>query len=352
MLYAVEQGRCAARFILRKFCGVAEKSIMNYFISDTHLGHEAVIKYDSRPFSDVAEMDEAIIARWNAKVTNGDTVYIVGDLCWETSDAPSYLSRLKGKKVLIIGNHDEKWLKRTDSAKYFNQIAPYSETEIDHVKITLCHYPMLEWRNSRKKGSEKKLGYLIHGHTHKRSGEFFKPMFLIPHALNAGADLNDFTPVTFDELVKNNEAFKLSVLDKPTDRALFLAEKYHLYQTDRSGVPYVEHPKAVAAMLDGELEKCVGLLHDLLEDTDIDIRLLEENFPPEVVAAVVADTRVAGEDYFDYIARVAKDPIATRVKLADLTHNMDTTRLRTVTDADSARLEKYKKAYAILSGNR
>lgn len=323
---------------------------MNYFISDTHLGHEAVIKCAARPFDSVYDVDEAIIARWNARVNNGDTVYIVGDLCWETSDAPRYLSRLNGKKILITGNHDEKWLRRTDGAKYFEHVAAYSETEIDRVKITLCHYPMLEWRNSRKRGS-KKLGYLIHGHMHRRADEFFKPMLMLPHALNAGADLNDFTPVTFDEFVKNNETFKLSALTDISDKALFLAEKYHLYQTDISGAPYAEHPKAVAAMLDGKIDKCVALLHDLLEDTDIDIGLLQSNFPPEVVAAVVADTRKAGEDYFDYIARVAENPIATRVKLADLSHNMDVTRLRTVTDADIARLEKYEKAYAVLSAN-
>lgn len=350
MLYALKQGRCAARFILRNFGLPHRTVIVNYFISDTHLGHSAVIKYDDRPFTTVEEMDEAIIARWNGVVNNGDTVYIVGDLCWETSDAPRYLSRLNGKKILITGNHDEKWLTRTDGAKYFKLITPYLETEINGVKITLCHYPMLEWRNSRKKGS-KKLGYLIHGHTHARKGDFFKPLFLIPHALNAGADVNGLTPATFDELVKNNETFKIAALSEPTDKALFLAEKYHLYQTDIAGVPYVEHPKAVAAMLDGKAEKCVALLHDLLEDTDIDVKLLKDNFAPEVVAAVVADTRNAGEDYFDYIARVAKNPLAARVKLADLTHNMDVTRLRTVTDADLARLEKYKKAYDYLIRN-
>ncbi|MDE5562865.1 MAG: metallophosphoesterase family protein [Clostridiales bacterium] len=198
---------------------------MIYFTSDLHLGHKNCIDFCSRPFASVDEMDEALISGWNNRVKNDDTVYIVGDLVWESSDPLKYVKQLNGKKILIIGNHDVKWLKRygiatvsddgrvelRDYAEYFINIAQYVETSVDGVTITLCHYPMLEWKASRKLGS-KKLGYLIHGHIHNSRDKKYMPLWQLPHALNAGVDINNYAPVTFDELIKNNEAFKLSAL--------------------------------------------------------------------------------------------------------------------------------------------
>ncbi|MDE6028754.1 MAG: metallophosphoesterase family protein [Clostridiales bacterium] len=194
---------------------------MIYFTSDLHLGHKNCIEFCSRPFGSVEEMDEALIANWNERVCAGDTVYIVGDLVWESSDPIKYLSRLKGKKILVAGNHDYKWLKRygmavarkdgsvefCDYAEYFIKIAQYVETTVDGVTVTLCHYPMLEWKASRKLGS-KKLGYLIHGHIHNSRDKKYAPLWQLPHALNAGVDVNGYVPVTFDELLQNNAAFK------------------------------------------------------------------------------------------------------------------------------------------------
>lgn len=336
---------------------------MIYFTSDLHLGHGNCINLCSRPFDGLAQMDEALISNWNARVNNSDTVYIVGDLIWESADPIGYLKRLNGRKFLIAGNHDIKWLKKSgmarvdaagnvefrDFAEYFINIAQYVQTKINNITVTLCHYPMYEWKASRKLGSVKKLGYHIYGHIHNSTDEKYAPLFVLPHALNAGADVNGFAPVTFDELVSNNEAFKLKALESPVDKARFLAAKYHMYQTDRSGKPYVTHPTTVAGMVEGQTEKCVAFLHDVLEDTDISVKLLEDNFSAEVVAAVKAMTHAPDTDYFDYIKTVAKNPIARKVKLADLTHNMDMSRLKTVTDRDLARLEKYKKAYEYLT---
>ncbi|MDE6294156.1 MAG: metallophosphoesterase family protein [Clostridiales bacterium] len=210
---------------------------MVYFISDLHFGHQKCIDYGGRPFSCVDEMDEALIANWNRRVKSGDTVYVMGDLVWESCDPLKYIRRLNGKKILIAGNHDFKWLKRQGMAtegkdgnvefrdyfEYFNKIAQYVEIVIDGVRITLCHYPMLEWRASRKFGS-----FLIHGHIHNSPDRKYVPIWLLPHALNAGVDVNGFVPVTFDELIENNERYKLSVLDNPIDKAMFLASKYHM----------------------------------------------------------------------------------------------------------------------------
>ncbi|MDE7108140.1 MAG: metallophosphoesterase family protein [Clostridiales bacterium] len=334
---------------------------MVYFTSDLHLGHKNCIDFCARPFASVDDMDEALISGWNNRVKNDDTVYIVGDLVWESSDPLKYLSRLNGKKILIVGNHDIKWLKRygmaavaddghvefRDYSEYFINIAQYVEISLDGVAITLCHYPMLEWKASRKVGS-KKVGYLIHGHSHNSRDKKYTPLWLLPHALNAGTDVNNYAPATFDELVKNNEAFKLSALNSPVDKAQFLASKYHLYQSDKSGKPYVLHPMTVAEKQTSDDAKCVALLHDTLEDTDIDIRLLEQNFSQEVVTAVKLLTHAEGVDYFDYVRGLKDNPLAVAVKLADLEHNSDLSRLKAVTEHDLQRLEKYKKAREIL----
>ena len=335
---------------------------MIYFISDLHFGHKNCISMCDRPFADVDEMDAALINAWNGRVKKDDTVYLVGDLLWEKCDIKDYIPRLNGKKILIAGNHDFKWLKRAgmakrvdddhvefcDYAEYFTYIAQYAEIRLDGIPITLCHYPMLEWKASRKLGSQK-LGYLIHGHIHNSRDSKYSPVWLLPHALNAGADVNGFTPVTFDELIRNNEKFKLWALTDNIDKALFLARKYHLYQTDKSGRPYIEHPLAVAKKQRGKSAKCVALLHDILEDTDIDISVLESNFPKNVVDAVKLLTRRADEDYFDYINRLAVNKTARAVKLADLEHNSDLSRLKEVTERDLQRLEKYNKAKEILN---
>jgi (p)ppGpp synthase/HD superfamily hydrolase len=96
-------------------------------------------------------------------------------------------------------------------------------------------------------------------------------------------------------------------------------------------------------------EKAVGFLHDTLEDTYLTEEDLRPVFGDVITDAVVAMTHLIYEDYFTYIERVSKNSIARKVKLADLTHNMDSSRLIMVTQHDRDRLEKYKRAYAYLS---
>lgn len=179
---------------------------MIYFVADLHLGHKKIIQMTNRPFSAVEEMDAALISNWNAKVKGNDTVYIIGDLIYKSQYPEKYLKQLKGKKVLLRGNHDEGWLEMIDTDKYFSNITSLLEISLCDRMITLCHYPMLEWRNSRKDG--KKRGYLIHGHIHNRVDRKYDLLFNSSNALNAGVDINNFEPVTFEELIINNENFK------------------------------------------------------------------------------------------------------------------------------------------------
>lgn len=322
---------------------------MNYYISDTHFGHVNVINFSNRPFASVEEMDEAMINNWNRKVRKNDTVYIIGDLIYKSSKSPEwYLDQLNGKKVLIIGNHDNPWLQSVEPSAYFEEVTQYKEVRLDNHPLTFCHYPMLEWQNSRKVGS-RKLGYMVHGHIHNSDMKMYRPLFEIGNALNAGVDINGFEPVTFEELERNNERFKLSVLSDPVSKAFFLCRKYHMLQCDKSGKSYAEHPIYVASHFDDNICKIVALLHDTLEDTSLSPDIIKAEFSVEILESVLAMTRREGEEYLDYVKRLSLDPIAKAVKIEDLKHNMDLSRLPIVTDADLERVEKYRKALDVLT---
>ena len=179
---------------------------MTYFTSDLHLGHQRICKLCSRPFASTEEMDRVLIENWNQKITNRDTVYILGDLFWDKDTAQRYLPLLRGKKILVTGNHDADWIKASGICDAFQQVNPYLQINFQGHVLTLCHYPMLEWKNSR--GNEHRVGYLIHGHIHNRTEAMYEPLFRHPFALNAGVDINHYAPVTLEELVENNAAFK------------------------------------------------------------------------------------------------------------------------------------------------
>ncbi len=133
-------------------------------------------------------------------------------------------------------------------------------------------------------------------------------------------------------------------------RALKLAKTAHAGQVDKGGVPYIEHPLAVAAQVDGDIAKTVALLHDVLEDTPVTLAQLEQaGFPAEVIEAVRTLTKTKGAPYRQYLERVKCNDLARVVKLADLKHNMDANRLKKpLTEADEARLEKYRQAMVYL----
>ena len=132
------------------------------------------------------------------------------------------------------------------------------------------------------------------------------------------------------------------------DLARSLMMYQHAGQVDKAGEPYYLHPLAVADGVDTEDCKIVALLHDTLEDTSLQYETVLNLFGREVADAVLAMTHWEGEPYFDYVRRVKENPIARKVKLLDLRHNMDLRRLNHVTETDLARVEKYKKAVRIL----
>ena len=134
------------------------------------------------------------------------------------------------------------------------------------------------------------------------------------------------------------------------DLALSIARKAHEGQLDKAGVDYIEHPICVASQVDTEEEKAVALLHDVIEDSPVSAEeLLQAGLPETVVTAVQVLTKKKEQDYQTYLETVKKNPLARVVKLADLKHNSDLSRLSSITEEDRERLKKYKKAIDFLS---
>lgn len=136
-----------------------------------------------------------------------------------------------------------------------------------------------------------------------------------------------------------------------TAKAMRIAYAAHHGQVDKRGIPYIFHPMHLAEQMEDEISCCVALLHDTVEDTAITFEDLEKDFPSAVTDALKLLTHRKDTPYFDYVRAVKSNPVAVKVKLADIAHNSDQTRL-----ADSGMSEetkayfrdKYTKARAIL----
>ncbi|GAB6093851.1 HD domain-containing protein [Desulfatiferula olefinivorans] len=134
-------------------------------------------------------------------------------------------------------------------------------------------------------------------------------------------------------------------------KAIQIAAEAHYDQKDKAGAPYILHPLRVMMGMDTETEKIVAILHDVIEDTDrTEATLREAGFPDEIITAVLCLTRFDDEaDYDEYIRKIKDNPIARKVKLADLKDNMDITRLSILSDKTIQRLEKYHRSWRQLT---
>lgn len=131
------------------------------------------------------------------------------------------------------------------------------------------------------------------------------------------------------------------------EKARKIAEKAHQRQVDKGGHPYILHPLRVMEKCEAAEEKIVALLHDVLEDSEYTLEdLRKEGFADEILKALVCLTHREGEGYMEYIDRVCENPLAARVKYADLQDNMDISRIPNPAEKDYIRLEKYKIAKA------
>lgn len=137
------------------------------------------------------------------------------------------------------------------------------------------------------------------------------------------------------------------------ERAIGIAVEAHRGQKDRYGAPYILHPLRVMGRLETALEKTVAILHDVVEDTNWTFEdLRRAGFSAEIVEALECVTKHKGEAYEDFVKRSAGNPLARRVKLADLEDNLDIRRMHGLTAEDAQRLEKYQRAWAVLAERR
>ena len=182
------------------------------YISDWHYGHANCIHFDNRPFKNVLEHDAELIARWNAAVNPGDTVYILGDMFWcNMTNAIEVLKQLNGNKILIKGNHD-----RCHDARFnqcFAKVTEYLEVDDDGDKIVLSHYPIPCYKNHF-------YGWLhFYGHVHtsfewnmmEHNRYLMEELYTKPCQMyNVGAMLPyiDYTPRTKEEILRGYAEWK------------------------------------------------------------------------------------------------------------------------------------------------
>jgi calcineurin-like phosphoesterase family protein len=158
-----------------------------YFTADTHFGHGGARGLYRRPFSSVAAMDEAMEQHWTALILPEDDVWHLGDFAIGRSEdaMENLLSRLPGRKHLVIGNNDDA---RCVGLSGWSSTQHYAELEIDGHQLVLCHYAFRSWRNMGRGAVN------LHGHSHGR----LTPM---PRQCDVGMDAWAFRPVTLPEIM-------------------------------------------------------------------------------------------------------------------------------------------------------
>ena len=169
---------------------------MNYYIADLHLDHANIIRLNNRPYKDVGEMNRTFISNWNSVGTDNDDVYVVGDFSYKSKNPLVFLKQLKGRKHLIVGNHDEFMLKNPECRKQFVEIADILTVRDGDKTIVLCHYPFLEWNGFYR-------GWLhFYGHVHNTfHNETTKYAANMKNAYNVGVDIIGPTPKTMKQII-------------------------------------------------------------------------------------------------------------------------------------------------------
>ena len=176
---------------------------MKFYTSDLHLGHEQIIYFDGRPFTNVEVMNKVIIDNWNSVVNNNDDVYILGDFAWENDIGYAALKQLRGNKYLIRGNHDRL---NSDMRSQFIWVKDYAEIKDEDKHIVLCHYPIAHWRNADY-GTIHLYGHIHSARDSRPFEEYKKSMQAreLPYEChNVGCMLYDYKPVTLQEIISIN----------------------------------------------------------------------------------------------------------------------------------------------------
>lgn len=165
----------------------ADGSVTIFFTSDQHFGHGGARGLFRRPFATTAEMDEAMVVRWNARIGPADEIWHLGDFAVRQPPArlAALLGRLRGIKHLIAGNNDGE---ATRGMPQWRTVAEYRELVVADRRLVLCHYPLRSWRDQTKGAID------LHGHSHGRLAP-------LARQLDIGVDTWGFGPVSLDEVI-------------------------------------------------------------------------------------------------------------------------------------------------------
>jgi calcineurin-like phosphoesterase family protein len=157
-----------------------------HFTADTHFGHGGALGLFRRPFASVAEMDEALVERWNTMVAPEDCVWHLGDfgVRLRLARATELLARLNGFKHLVAGNNDGAMVQALTN---WSSVQDYAEIELDGQRLVLCHYPLRAW-NGQHRGAIN-----LHGHSHGRLAPW-------PRQVDVGVDAWDFRPIRLEQI--------------------------------------------------------------------------------------------------------------------------------------------------------
>lgn len=173
-----------------------------FFISDLHIGHLNAIKSDKRPFQSLEQENSAIIQNWNNAVSADDEVYILGDFAWKNEMALDVIRQLRGKKHIILGNHDQKFSPEFEQC--FESISNYKVIVVNSQRIVLSHYPIAFWYGQHR------YTVLLYGHVHNTGEETIFREFVSglnekginAECYNVGCMMPymNYTPRTLDEI--------------------------------------------------------------------------------------------------------------------------------------------------------
>lgn len=165
---------------------------MIYFTSDLHIGHENILSMCQRTFDNIEDMNETLIKNWNQMIQPKDTVYILGDFFFmiPVEEANVIIKKLKGKKILIQGNHDLNYEKTL-----FDEICDFKIIKYNKKKFILMHYPLLEWPHYFQGGIH------LHGHQHNTQEYNLEMKNQGILRYDVGVDANDFKPICIDEII-------------------------------------------------------------------------------------------------------------------------------------------------------
>lgn len=179
---------------------------MIYFTAGLLLGNEDAITFRHRPFSSVEQMDNQIIKNWNDTIKGDDTVYIIGDMFSLSKGSPKkYLTQLKGRKYLVFGSADKKWMKKIDLADYFIDCKRLDEIDIGDKHLTMCYHYFPCWPRMNYNG------YMVFGSENEFThGSYWRIRYESDNILDASVDVNNFRPATFGELIANNKRHKIT----------------------------------------------------------------------------------------------------------------------------------------------